>query len=105
METPNHKYIYELSRGDKAFAENLIEILRTELTEDIDMYLSAMSKKDYLDAKLYVHRIKHKMGILGLETSYKRANDFESGLRESKLEEQLYFESMLPIMTEFLASN
>ena len=105
METPNHEYIEQLSGGDKAFADSLIDILSTELAEDIDSYKAAMSKKDYLDAKLYVHRIKHKMGMLGLESSYKRANDFENGLLESNLGEQSYFESMLPIMTEFLASN
>jgi len=38
METPNHEYIEQLSGGDKAFADSLIDILRTELAEDIDYY-------------------------------------------------------------------
>jgi hypothetical protein len=45
------------------------------------------------------------MGLLGLEKSYEKANNFENGLRESDLGEQSYFESVLPIMIEFLDPN
>ena len=87
METPNHLYVKQLSNGDEKFANYLVEVMRTELTEDVGLYKNAMKRKDYLDAKSHVHRIKHKMGLLGLEKSYEKANNFENGL--SELDEEL----------------
>ncbi|MAD97253.1 MAG: histidine kinase [Flavobacteriaceae bacterium] len=105
MEQPNSSYLDAFAKGDEAFKKQLLDILRTELVEDIDLYFENLNKKDYPQAKLYVHRIKHKMGMLGLEKSYALANKYEIGLLESDLNQQQYFESMLPIMTEYLNSN
>ncbi len=105
MEQPNSSYLDAFAKGDDAFKKQLLEILRTELVEDIDLYFENLNKKDYPKAKLYVHRIKHKMGMLGLEKSYSLANKYEHGLVEANLEQQEYFESMLPIMTDYLNSN
>lgn len=105
METPNSSYLDSFAKGDETFKKQLLDILKSELQEDIDLYYQKISDKDYQKAKLYVHRIKHKMGMLGLEKSYEMANKFENGLVNSSLEHQKYFEDTLPVMTTFLNNN
>ncbi len=102
MEEPNLSYIKKLSKGEKSFEENIIAILKEELSLEINNYYNYLKNKDYKKTQENVHRIKHKMSILGLEKSYEITNTFENNLREERLENRDYFESILPIMTKFL---
>jgi HPt (histidine-containing phosphotransfer) domain-containing protein len=102
MEQPNLSYINKLSKGDLAFEKNILSILNEELQEEINNYHQFIQEKNYKKAKEFVHRIKHKMSILGLEKSYEITNNFENSFRNDVLEHQEYFENMLPIMTKYL---
>lgn len=102
MEQPNLSYINKLSKGDVAFEKNIIGILKEELQEEIINYHQYIKEENYKKAKEFVHRIKHKMSILGLEKSYEITNTFENSFRNEMLEHQDYFESMLPIMINYL---
>lgn len=102
MEQPNLSYIKRLSKGEKAFEENIINIVKKELTEEIENYFKFINENNFKKTQESVHRIKHKMSILGLEKSYKITNTFENNLRDGNLENRDYFESVLPIMTGFL---
>jgi hypothetical protein len=102
METPNLSYINKLSKGDVSFEKEILTIVKEELEQEIEDYHTYFKAQNFLKAKVFVHRIKHKMSILGLEKSYEITNSFENDLRESNLKHQEYFEGMLPIMTNYL---
>lgn len=102
MEKPNLSYIKKLSNGDTAFEKNIINIIKEEFFDEIKNYHHFLKDKNFKKTQETVHKIKHKIGILGLEKSYEITNTFENNLREGNLEQKEYFESMLPVITAFL---
>ncbi|TVZ56426.1 hypothetical protein OD91_1711 [Lutibacter sp. Hel_I_33_5] len=102
MEEPNLSYIKTISKGDFDFEKKIITIIKEELFTEIDDYYRFFKESDLKKTKEIVHRIKHKMVILGLEKSYELTNDFENSLREEKIINQKYFESMLPLMKNYI---
>lgn len=102
MEQPNLSYIKKLSKGDLSFQKEILGIIKEELEGEINNYYKYFKDNNLVKTKVYVHRIKHKMSILSLEKSYEITNTFENSFKKSKFEHQDYFESMLPIMLNYL---
>lgn len=102
MEQPNLSYINALSKGDDEFKKQVIAVLKEELSGEIESYFLYIENRDLKKTKEFVHRIKHKMSILGLEKSYKITNDFENNLADNSIENKEYFENALPAMLDFL---
>lgn len=106
MEKPNFSYIDKMANGDKSFRNKIVEVLKQELPEEINNYRNYMSQNDLKNAALFVHRIKHKMSILGLEKSYEITNSFENEMKSTgNLEKKEYFEKVLPLMKNFLENT
>ena len=82
MEQPNLSYIDSLSGGDKDFKQKLIDIIKKEYPEEKDIYLTNIKKGNYKQAASNVHKLKHKISILGLEKSYDIAANYEANLLE-----------------------
>lgn len=102
MEQPNLSYINALSKGDEEFKKQVTAVLKEELSGEIEGYFLYIKNNDFKKTKEIVHRIKHKMSILGLEKSYKITNEFENNLADNSIENKEYFESVLPVMLAFL---
>ncbi len=104
MEKPNLDYIEKLARGDESIKNTLIEVIKTEFPDEEKAYQNSIEKKDFKEIEDNVHRIKHKFSILGLQTSYNKANDFEKNLREHNLDTMLkeHFDQTLLDITLFL---
>ena len=83
MEAPNLNYIKELSGGDKDFEESILTVLKKEFPEEYSLFNENFSKKDYLEAANNVHKIKHKIRILGLKDGLELASKFEKDLKKS----------------------
>lgn len=102
MEEPNLNYIQELALGDESFEQKLIDIIKVELPEEIDDYNLKLNKGQFIMASESVHKLKHKISILGLEKSYYLASDFEESLKMESLERREEFEKVLSLMTNFV---
>lgn len=102
MEQPNLSYIENISKGDIEFEETLIQIINEELSCEIDNYYKFFQENNLEKVKLYIHRIKHKMIILGLEKSYELTNTYENSIKIKNFKNQKHFESLLPVMLNFL---
>ena len=102
MEQPNLSYIQSMSGGDKAFEEKLIDIIKDEFPEEKQVYFENITAKDYRLTAENVHKLKHKISILGLEKSYEIAVAFENNLLEGSIELQDEFESILKTITNYL---
>ena len=81
METPNLNYIQELAGEDEIFKNKFISILKDEFPIEKIEYLDNIKNNATMAASLNVHKLKHKLNILGLEKSYRIAVIFEEELR------------------------
>jgi HPt (histidine-containing phosphotransfer) domain-containing protein len=102
MEQPNSKYIDELSGNDAIFKQKIITILKTELPQEIESYKNCMTSKNYKATAEMVHKLKHKISVLGLEKSYYLGEKFEENLKENSLDLQPEFEEILALMQSFV---
>ena len=102
MEQPNLSYINQLSGGDKAFEVKLISIIKGEFPEEKLVYFKSIESKNFIEAARNVHKLKHKISILGLEKSYKVAGDFENNLNQNSEAGKVEFEEVLQTITHFL---
>ncbi|WP_299158403.1 Hpt domain-containing protein [uncultured Tenacibaculum sp.] len=102
MEQPNLSYIDQLARGDDSVKNTLINVIKEEFPEEKKEYIESLEKKEYKKIEENVHKIKHKISILGLEKSYEEANKFEHNLREDNLEGFENFDKTLQTISEYL---
>lgn len=85
MEEPNLNYIKELSDGDLSFEESIINVLKKEFPEELLLFTKNYADKNFLEAAINVHKIKHKISILGLKKGLELASSFENGLKKGDL--------------------
>ena len=102
MEQPNFSYINELSGGDEAFKQKLITIIKTEFPEEKSTYFNNIESKKFKEAAENVHKLKHKISILGLEKSYKIAESYEDNLKENNVSKDAAFHQILKTITVYL---
>ena len=102
MEQPNKSYIHSLSGGDIVFEQKLIDIIKNEFPTEKEVYFNNMAEKKYKPAADNVHKLKHKISILGLEKSYEIAVAFENNLLEGDTNLNTEFESILNTITNYL---
>lgn len=104
-EQPNFSYIHQLSGGDKAFEIKLLEVVKRELPEEIEIFRKNIQNENYKNASENVHKLKHKISILGFEKSYHFAELYETELREGENNKQDKFEEILQSMLAFIKSQ
>ena len=104
MEQPNLSYLNQLSGGDKAFEDKLISIIKAEFPEEKTVYVKNITSNNFKEAAENVHKLKHKISILGLEKSYEVAVNFENNLFKNNTEGKDDFEIILKNITNVLAS-
>jgi HPt (histidine-containing phosphotransfer) domain-containing protein len=102
MEQPNLSYINSLSGSDKIFEQKLIEIIKIEFPEEKQVYDNNFKNKNYKLAADNVHKLKHKISILGLEKGYEIAIAFENNLIEGDTSLYKEFETILNTITNYL---
>jgi len=102
MEQPNLKYIEELSGCNLEFQNKVIGILKKELPNEISDYEEQFKNANYLLAAGSVHKLKHKVSILGLENSYYIAQEYEINLKNNSTKLAVDFENILRSMQEFV---
>lgn len=102
METPNLSYIETLAAGDSSFKTQLISIVKAELPLEIEEYKTNIESENWKNTAENVHKLKHKISILGLEKAYYLAIDYEEQLLEGKVQLKEKFEDILLSMSEFV---
>ena len=102
MEHPNRSYIDSLCRGDKIFELKLIKVIKSEFPIEKQTYYEALEAKNFKELAEAVHKLKHKISILGLEKGYELAVQYENEIHEEQLGLSQIFEDILEKMTEYL---
>lgn len=104
MEQPNLSYINDLAGDDDAFRTKLVTTIKNELPQEIRVYHEAIENNDYAAAAGHVHKLKHKISILGLEKSYYLAEQYEDHLKNNTKEEAEEFAALLQNMQDFVSA-
>lgn len=102
MEQPNLDYIDKLCGDDNVFKKKMVAIIKKELPLEIDVYHKSMEVRDYRLASEHVHKLKHKISILGLESGYYIAREHENNLLNSIINSEEEFETVLRSMQCFV---
>jgi HPt (histidine-containing phosphotransfer) domain-containing protein len=102
MEQANSEYIDQLSGDNVEFRKKIIEILKRELPEEVGTYFDQIQNYNYLMAAESVHKLKHKISILGLNKSYYIAEKFEDNLKDNSTELQSDFDAIIKIMQDYV---
>lgn len=104
MEKANLSYINELSGGDEIFKQKLINIVKQELPQEASQYYNLLEDKNLPELAAIVHKLKHKISILGMTQSYQIAIDYEKALQANLYKNQERFERVLTEMNRFIES-
>ncbi|WP_074407374.1 MULTISPECIES: Hpt domain-containing protein [Aquimarina] len=104
MEEPNLSEINKISNGDKAFEEKMLNVIRKEFPIEKEQYFSSLENKNLVKTAEYVHKLKHKVSIFGLEKSYEIATDYENNLKEESYDLKEDFEKILQMITEYIST-
>ncbi|WP_299778952.1 Hpt domain-containing protein [uncultured Formosa sp.] len=104
MEQPNLSYIHSMSGGDTAFEQKLIAIIKNEFPEEKATYYENFNAGNFKMTADNVHKLKHKISILGLEKSYDIAVAFENNLLDGNTDLSDAFESILNNITNYLTT-
>ena len=85
MEKPNLNYIKELSGGDVDFEESILNVLKKEFPIEYTLFNDNFKNGNYIEAANNVHKIKHKISILGLKKGLLLASEFEKSLKNNDI--------------------
>ena len=102
MEQPNLEYFDKLSNNNLSFKQKLIDIVKYEFPLELSVYRDCIVKNSLKEASEAVHKLKHKIGVLGMIDSYELAETFEHSLRDGGNEKQAEFESALETVKAFI---
>ena len=102
MEKPNLKFINQLARGNENIKIELVSVIKLEFPKEKKNYDQSLENKDYKRIEENVHKLKHKISILGLERGYEIANEFEHSLRELDLSGKEDFEKILTAISDYI---
>lgn len=103
LEQPNLQYIKDLSGGDVEFEEKMLLILKEEFPEELKTYNLTLEINELKQTAEIVHKLKHKISILGLEKSYELAVEYEKELLKGNNSMHSEFSEILKSISNFLA--
>lgn len=101
MEQPNLEYIDSLAGDDLVFRAKLIATIQRELPLEVTAYIAHVQGGDYKLAAAAVHKLKHKISVLGLTEAYTFAERFEQEVLERQMQGDEHFRNILKMMTDF----
>jgi len=104
MEQPNLNYINDLAGDDNDFRAKLVGVIKSELPIEIAEYQSSINNNNYVKAVGHVHKLKHKISVMGMEESYHFAEQFENELKENNSNRANEFTEILALMQNFAAA-
>jgi HPt (histidine-containing phosphotransfer) domain-containing protein len=102
-EEPNIEYINQLANGDESIKNRLIKVMKEELPIEIENYNDNIEKLNWLEAAENVHKLRHKIGFLGLENAYQLSYEYEQNLREQSVLLKKEFEVVLKKIINFIS--
>ena len=102
MEQPNLTYIEKLAGNDETFKNKFIAILKDEFPIEKEEYYQTLKAAKTKETALIVHKLKHKLSILGLEKAYGLSVIYEEELKKGDTSLAPEFTSILDTIESYL---
>ena len=99
---PNLDYIDEIAENDIVFKNKLISIIKNEFPIEKDEFLKNINKNNFLLASQNVHKLKHKINMLGLKKGSETAIKFENELLQKNNSSSKEFILILKLIENYL---
>jgi hypothetical protein len=99
---PNFDYFHQLARGDEAFLQELKLVMIKELPQEKHNYALCIAAENLAGAAAMVHKMKHKVGLLGMKEAYEQVQIYENALRDGDQPDSLEFEEIIEAIFTFL---
>jgi HPt (histidine-containing phosphotransfer) domain-containing protein len=87
LETPNLDYLKQISGGDTDFENTMLNMLKLEFPKELNLLKSNFNDNNFMDLSLDIHKIKHKIGMLGMPKSLDLASICEKNIKEGNTEQ------------------
>lgn len=102
MEQPNLDYFEKLSNNNLNFKQKLIDVIKYEFPMELSSYYNLIQKDNLKAVSEFVHKLKNKIGVFGMENGYQIAETYEHNLREGNKKLQAEFEAVINQIKEFI---
>lgn len=102
VETPNLDYIKEIAGGNDEFEKKFIAIIQKEFPKEKEDYQSLLDGGELEESAKVVHKLKHKLGILGMNGGYKMAIRYEEELKTGDTSLKEDFATVLTSVEDFI---
>ncbi|PQB03487.1 Hpt domain-containing protein [Aureitalea marina] len=102
MMSPNLSYIDKIAAGDHNFRKKLISIIKQELPQEIELYEDHIQNGTFEQRAGIVHKIKHKVSLLGMDNGYALTAKYEENLRNGSLDGKENFDQILKRIITFI---
>ena len=102
MEKPDLTYLKSLSGGDQMFELKIFNVIREEFPNEYNEYVQNIENELFLKAAENVHKIKHKISILGLKETYALAEKHEKLLKSANNTLVNEFDVALNRLTDYI---
>lgn len=99
---PNLFKFDEISDGDNDFKQIMVSILKKEFPIEKQSFFDAFESEKYKECAEVVHKLKHKIHLLGLEEGYVLSAKFENQLVNNSFELYEDFVIILETIETFL---
>ena len=102
MKKPNLAQIEQICQGSESCKSRIIAILKKEFPIEAATYQQNIESGQLENCAENVHKLKHKISILGLEDAYKLAVSYEDELLEGITEKKAKFNLILDSISQFI---
>ena len=103
-EQPSTTYIDDVAGSDADFRASFINIVKMEFPEEYQYYLKMYEEGNLTETASIVHKLKHKLNIVGLQEGYKLAVTYEEELKAGSAALHSTFLPVLDKAKEFITT-
>jgi hypothetical protein len=104
-EEPNLINLIQLSDGNETIKSSLWLVLKEEFSKEVEEYNLKIIENNFSLASGIVHKIRHKIGFLGMQNAYDLSYQYQQNLEISSTDLKEEFELILNTIKEFILKN
>jgi len=99
---PNLTQINQICGDNIGFRERLVNVIQKELPEEVSLYKKNWQANNYKECAENVHKLKHKISLLGLDEPYRFAILYEEELRQGIKVNKAIFDEIIEKMISYI---
>lgn len=98
----NWSHLNMICKDDDSCMEAFRKVLKDELPKEMELYTESLASKEYKEAAMLVHKIKHKFSLVNMESAYNFSVSYEEELLDNDNVNQQTFDLYVEQLVAFL---